>query len=244
VKITLFVPCYIDQCMPEIGQSVVHVLEKLGHQVEFDPQLVCCGQPAFNTGCWAEARSVAERVVRRLENAETVVVPSGSCAAMIRVFYQELFHGHPVAGMAHNLSKRTYEFSELLVDVLKVTGLGAQFPAKVTFHDGCHGLRELHVKDQPRRLLAAVKGLELVELEDHEVCCGFGGMFSVKFPMISDAMGKTKCTNAQATGADYLVSNDPSCLLHLRGYLSRQKSPMRTLHLAQVLDWDHAKNGF
>jgi L-lactate dehydrogenase complex protein LldE len=162
---------------------------------------------------------------------------------MIRVFYQELFHGHPVAGMAHNLSKRTYEFSELLVDVLKLTDVGTEFPAKVTFHDGCHGLRELHVKDQPRRLLVAVKGLELVELADHEVCCGFGGMFSVKFPMISDSMGKTKCGNAEATGADYLVSNDPSCLLHLRGYLSRQKSPMQVLHLAQVLDWGHEKNG-
>jgi L-lactate dehydrogenase complex protein LldE len=235
VRITLFIPCFVDQLAPTVGISIVRIFEKLGHGVDFDTSLVCCGQPAFNAGCWNEARKVAARVVERLQDAENVVVPSGSCGTMIRVFYPRLCQGHPEQDAALALASRTYEFSEFLVDRLGVTDLGSQFPAKVTFHDGCHGLRELHLKQQPRQLLKYVKGLTLVEMEDQTSCCGFGGTFAVKFPMISTAMGEAKCASALATGADFLVSNDSSCLMHLEGLFARRMLKLKTIHLAQIL---------
>ncbi len=235
MNISVFIPCFIDQLFPSVGISVVRIFEKLGHKIEFDESLVCCGQPAFNTGCWDEARSIATRVVERLQNAEVVVIPSGSCGAMIRVFYSEIFKDHPKLAAAQSLAQKTYELSELLVDRLGVTELGSQFPAKVTFHDGCHGLRELHLKQQARQLLKHVKGLSLVEMKDQTSCCGFGGTFAVKFPMISTAMGEVKCASALETDADFLVSNDSSCLMHLQGLLSRKKEKLKTIHLAEIL---------
>jgi L-lactate dehydrogenase complex protein LldE len=154
---------------------------------------------------------------------------------MIRNFYPELFKNRSEAEAAVQLARRTFEFSSFLVDQLGVTDLGSRFPAKVTFHDGCHGLRELHVKRQPRQLLEHVKDLRLIEMEDQTSCCGFGGTFAVKFPMISTAMGETKSRSALDTGAEYLVSNDSSCLMHLQGLLSRQKQKLKTIHLAEVL---------
>jgi L-lactate dehydrogenase complex protein LldE len=235
VKISLLVPCFIDQLFPSVGISMVRIFEKLGHKIEFDESIVCCGQPAFNAGYWNEARAIAVRVVERLQNAEVVVIPSGSCGAMIRVFYPEILKNHPQERAARSLGQKTYELSEFLVDHLGVTDLGSRFPAKVTFHDGCHGLRELHVKQQPRQLLKRVKELTLVEMEDQTSCCGFGGTFAVKFPMISTAMGEVKCASALETGAEYIVSNDSSCLMHLQGLLSRQKKMLKTIHLANVL---------
>ena len=235
MKITLFIPCFIDALVPSVGISMVRIFEKLGHRVEFDESIVCCGQPAFNTGCWKEAGDVAVRAVDRLKNAEVVVIPSGSCGAMIRTFYQELFKGHPKQVAASVLAQKTFEFSEFLVDRLGVLDLGSRFPAKVAFHDGCHGLRELGVKQQPRRLLKHVRDLTLVEMEDQTSCCGFGGTFAVKFPMISTAMGEVKCGSALQTDADFLVSNDSSCLLHLQGLLSRKKEKLKTIHLAEIL---------
>jgi L-lactate dehydrogenase complex protein LldE len=234
MKVTLFVPCFVDLMFPNVGISVVRVLERLGHQVDCPEQIACCGQPAYNSGYWDEARRVALPVLEQLERAEAVVIPSGSCGAMLHVFYPELFAGTPQEAAARDLATRCFEFSDFLVTRLGVTDLGAQFPAKVTFHDGCHGLRELKTHDPPRRLLAHVRGLELVEMQE-KVCCGFGGTFAAKFPMISTAMGEVRCAQAQATGAEYIVSNDSSCLMHLQGLLSRQGSPLKTLHLAQVL---------
>jgi L-lactate dehydrogenase complex protein LldE len=235
VKIALFVPCYVDQFYPRVAESVVRILERLGHQIVFDESLVCCGQPAFNAGSWDDARSVAGRVLSRLQAAEAVVVPSGSCATMIRAFYPEIFKHSDREKAALALAERTYEFSQFIVDRLGVADLQSQFPAKATFHDGCHGLRELGVRSQPRLLLSYVRDLELIEMEDNEVCCGFGGLFAVKFPMISTAMGETKCDLAKQTGAQYLISNDSSCLMHLEGLLKRSGSEMKTLHLAEVL---------
>jgi len=235
MTISLFIPCFIDQLFPSVGISVVRILEKLGHTVCFDESIVCCGQPAFNTGCWNEARDVAVRVVDRLKNAEVVVIPSGSYGAMIRVFYPEIFKGHPKQEAALSLARRIYEFSEFLVDRLGVVDLGSRFPAKVTFHNGCHGLRELRLKQQPRQLLQHVRELTLVEMDDQTSCCGFGGTFAVKFPMISTAMGQVKCASALETGADFLVSNDSSCLMHLQGLLSRNKAKLKTIHLAEIL---------
>ena len=235
MKVTLFIPCFVDLMFPRVGISMVQILEGLGHQVECPEELACCGQPPFNSGYWDEARAVAGRVLERLKGAEAVVIASGSCGAMLKVFGPELFAGRPEEAAAKELAAKCYEFSDFLVTKLGVTELGAKFPARVTFHDGCHGLRELGNKQPPRRLLEKVKGLELVEMLDAEVCCGFGGTFAAKFPTISTAMGEVKCASAFETGAEYIVSNDSSCLMHVQGLLDRQKSRVKTIHLAEIL---------
>lgn len=235
MNISLFAPCFIDQVYPRVAVSVVHVLERLGHAVSFDPGITCCGQPPFNSGYWEEARSIAAPVVSRLADAEVVVIPSGSCGAMLKVFYPQLFAGTDLEEGAKELSQKTWEFSDFLVTKLGVVDVGARFNARVTFHDGCHGLRELHVKQPPRTLLAHVQDLELVEMSDPETCCGFGGTFAAKFPSISTAMGEVKNASALDTNADYMVSNDSSCLMHLQGLLDRQGKALRTKHLAEIL---------
>jgi L-lactate dehydrogenase complex protein LldE len=233
--VTLFIPCFIDSLYPNVGMSVVRILEKLGHLVRCPEAIACCGQPAFNSGYWDEARSVARPVVEQLKNADAVVIPSGSCGAMLKVFYPQLFANSPQAVNAQKLSAKVWEFSDFLVNKLGVTDLGAEFPHRVTFHDGCHGLRELNTKRSPRALLARVRGLELVEMAAAETCCGFGGTFSAKFPAISTAMGEVKCASALETKTDFIVSNDSSCLMHIQGLASRQQSPLKTIHLAEIL---------
>jgi L-lactate dehydrogenase complex protein LldE len=235
MTVTLFIPCFVDMLYPKVGISMVRILERLGHKVECPAELVCCGQPAFNAGYWDESRAVATKVLDRLKSAEAVVVASGSCGAMLKVFYQELFAQTPQAEASKALSAKCSEFSDFLVNRLGVTDLGARFPARVTFHDGCHGLRELGNKKPARALLAKVRGLELIEMQDAETCCGFGGTFAAKFPMISTAMGEVKCASAFATGADYIVSNDSSCLMQVQGLLDRRKSAVKTIHLAEIL---------
>ncbi|HZQ47521.1 MAG TPA: (Fe-S)-binding protein [Verrucomicrobiae bacterium] len=234
MTVTLFIPCFVDLMFPKVGVSVVNILERLGHRIDFPEELACCGQPAFNSGCWDEARNVAAPVLKRLKDAEAVVIASGSCGAMLKVFYTQLFAGTEYEADAKKLAGKCYEFSDFLVTKLGVTDLGARFPAKVTFHDGCHGLRELGIKSGPRELMAKVAGLELVEMKE-EVCCGFGGTFAAKFPMISTAMGEVKRGQAQETGAEYIVSNDSSCLMHLQGLIDRQGGKLKTIHLAEVL---------
>jgi L-lactate dehydrogenase complex protein LldE len=236
MRVTLFIPCFVDLMFPQVGISMVNILERLGHTVECPQELACCGQPAFNSGYWPEARSVGTRVLHRLKDAEVVVIASGSCGAMLKVFYGELFAGTEQAASARILASKCHEFSDFLVNKLGVTDLGARFPAKVTFHDGCHGLRELGIKRAPRQLLANVRGLELIEMTDAETCCGFGGTFATKFPMISTAMGEVKCGSAFETGAEYMVSNDSSCLMHIQGLLARQGGKLKTIHLAEILD--------
>lgn len=235
MRITLFIPCFVNACFPEAGISMVKVLERLGHEVDYREDVVCCGQPAFNSGYWNEARPVAERTLGLLRDAECVVSASGSCGAMLKVFYPELFKGRREEGAARELAGRCHEFSDFLVNRLGVVDVGATFEGKVTFHDGCHGLRELGIKSQPRKLLERVRGLELIEMKEAESCCGFGGTFSAKFPMISTAMGEVKCGSVVETGADFVVSNDSSCLMQIQGLLSRQGRKIKTLHLAEVL---------
>lgn len=225
----------MDALFPRAGISMVEILERLGHQVVCPEEIACCGQPPFNSGYWEEARTIALPVLNILQDAEAIVIGSGSCGAMLKKFYPELFAGTPHETLAKSLSSRTWEFSDFLVNNLGVSDLGAKFPHKVTYHDGCHGLRELGIKSAPRTLLARVAGLELVEMKE-DVCCGFGGTFSAKFPMISTAMGEVKCANAAETGASHIVSGDSSCLMHIQGLLSRQGSPLKTLHLAEVLN--------
>lgn len=235
MKITLFIPCFVDLYYPQVGISMVKVLERLGHEVDYPADQTCCGQPAFNSGYWDEARKVAAKSLRDFEKAEVVVSASGSCGAMMKVFYPELFAGTALESEAKALAAKTFEFSEFLVRRLGVTDVGARFAATVTFHDGCHGLRELGVKKEPRALLAAVKGLKLVEMTEAETCCGFGGTFAVKFPSISTAMDEVKCASIAETKADYVVSNDSSCLMQIQGLLQKQGKKTRGLHLAEVL---------
>ena len=239
MRISLFIPCFVDQMTPQVGMAVATVLERLGHICEFRATQTCCGQPSFNAGYWDEAREVARRAIEVFDGAEVVVGPSGSCVAMMRVFYPQLFEGTPFETRALDLAARTFEFGEFLVDKLGVTDVGARFPHRVTYHDGCHGLRELRIKAAPRELLRHVRGLEFVECDEPESCCGFGGLFSVKFPMISTAMAEVKGGSLARTGCDYIVSSDPSCQLQLDGWLARQAAAggprPRTIHLAEVL---------
>ncbi len=236
-RVSLFVTCLGDQFFPNVGECAVRVLRRAGCEVVFDRAQTCCGQPAFNTGYREEAREVAARMLDIFRDAEYVVAPSGSCTTMVRIFYRELFEGDPKRlEQAESLSRRTFEFSEFLVKVLKVEDVGASFRARVAYHDSCHLLRELRVESEPRKLLRAVRGIELVELKDYQLCCGFGGTFSVKFPEVSVAMGEDKIRAARDVGADVLVANDSGCLMHLAGIIHRQGLPLKTMHLAELLD--------
>jgi L-lactate dehydrogenase complex protein LldE len=235
MNITVFIPCYVDLCYPRVGISVVQILERLGHTVLIPENVACCGQPAFNSGYWEEARTVARKVLHELKDAEHVVVVSGSCGAMVKKFYPDLFASTAESDLAQEVASRTWEFSAFLVNQLHVADLGAHFPHKVTFHDGCHGLRELNNKRPPRELLAKVRDLHLTEMTEAETCCGFGGTFAAKFPAISTAMGDVKCASALDTGAEYIVSCDSSCLMHLQGLIDRQGKTIKTIHLAEVL---------
>jgi L-lactate dehydrogenase complex protein LldE len=236
MRISVFQPCFIDQLLPTVGTAVVSVLERLGHLVECPAGQTCCGQPPFNAGYADDSRRVARHFLDVFDDAEHVVVPSGSCATMIKVFYVQLFEGTPDAARAKRLADATWEFSDFLCAKLGVSDVGARFDHTVTFHDGCHGLRELGIAEQPRRLLNAVRGLRLVEMAERRTCCGFGGTFAVKFADISSAMGQVKCQSAAATGAEFVVSNDSSCLMQIRGWAERNDlASLRTLHLAEVL---------
>ena len=235
MRLSLFIPCFIDSLYPNVGMSMVRILERLGHTVDVPEGQTCCGQPPFNSGYWDEARSVAQNQLRAFKDAEVIVSGSGSCGSMLKVFYPELFHGREQETEAKALSAKTWEFSEFLVNKLGVTELGARFEGRATFHDGCHGLRELGTKQAPRELLKHVKGLELVEMGEAETCCGFGGTFAVKFPQISTAMAEVKCNSICETKADYVISNDSSCLMQIGGYLNRNVGTVKCLHLAEVL---------
>jgi L-lactate dehydrogenase complex protein LldE len=234
-KVSLFIPCFVDQLLPETGLDTVRVLRRLGYETEFPREQTCCGQPAFNTGYWNDARPVAERFVQIFRKAEIVVCPSGSCTTMVRSFYPQLLAGTSLCEEAIQLGQRVFEFSEFLVKVANVTDVGASFPHRVAVHDSCHALRELHLKQESRELLKHVRGLELVELPYSEECCGFGGTFATKFAAISAAMGDTKAGNVEASGAEYVTATDPSCLLHIDGILRRRESKVRSIYLAGIL---------
>jgi L-lactate dehydrogenase complex protein LldE len=235
-RVSLFVTCIVDQVLPEIGMAAVHVLERLGFAVDFPKDQTCCGQPAFNTGFRKEAASVACRCLDALRGAEYVVVPSGSCAAMITHHFEELFASDPDRlAETRRLAARVWEFSKFLIEVAGAEDVGARYDGTVTFHDSCHGLRTLKIKDGPRKLLSHVKGLTLKEMDAAEECCGFGGTFSVKFAPISGAMARTKIESILRTGAETVVGVDASCLMQIGGALSRMNSSIRTMHLAQVL---------
>ncbi len=235
-RVSLFVTCIIDQFFPQVGMAAVEVLESIGYEVDFPERQTCCGQPAFNTGFRAEARQVARHFLDVFRDAEYIVVPSGSCTSMVTHHYEELFAKDPLRlEETHRIIPRMWELSKFLLEVARVEDVGARYDGAVTFHDSCHGLRDLGIKEGPRRLLSHVRGLELREMDIAEECCGFGGTFSVKFPDVSGGMARTKIESIVKTGAGAVVGVDSSCLMQLQGALSRAGLPVRTLHLAEVL---------
>jgi L-lactate dehydrogenase complex protein LldE len=234
-KVSLFIPCFVDQLLPQVAVDTVKVLRRLRYAVDYPEDQTCCGQPAFNTGYWDEARPCAERFVRVFKHADVIVCPSGSCTTMVRNFYPDLLAKSAWREEALAVAGRTFELSEFLVKVAAITQVGATFPHTVTYHASCHGLRELHLRDEPLQLLREVKGLRLIDLPRAEECCGFGGTFAMKFSDISAAMGNSKAESIATTGAEYVTAIDPSCLLHVEGILGKQKSPTRTIHLASIL---------
>lgn len=238
MKISLFITCYNDLLFPDTGKAVVTVLERLGHTVEFRREQTCCGQMHFNTGYWDEARPLMRRFVELFSADDLICVPSASCVAMIRDHYPKMAEENgdgTLAAQVRALRPRVFEFSELLVDRLGVTDVGATFPHTVTLHTSCHSLRSLRIEDQPVRLLRAVRGLTLVDLPQNRECCGFGGTFAVKNADVSAAMLEDKMRCVLETKADVCVAADNSCLMQIAGGLHRTKAAVRCLHLAEVL---------
>jgi L-lactate dehydrogenase complex protein LldE len=245
--ISLFITCYNDTLFPETGKAVVTVLERLGHQVEFREAQTCCGQMHFNTGYPAEALTLVRRMLEVFRGSGLICVPSASCVAMMRDHYPKLAASSGDAQLGAEVEVflgRVFEFTELLVDKLGVTDVGATFPHTVTLHTSCHSLRSLHLTDQPARLLAEVRGLDFVALPHHDECCGFGGTFAVKNADVSTAMGNDKITNIAATKAEVCVAADNSCLMQIDGLMRRKGVPVRCMHLAEVLASDDVASGF
>lgn len=235
MEIQLFVPCFVDQLYPQSAFNMVAVLEKAGCQVRYNPNQTCCGQPAFNAGFWDESRAVCKKFLNDFSGAEYIVAPSASCVGFVRNYYATLFERTAYENDVKAVAENIFEFSEFLVNKLGKTRFGAALNGKATYHDSCAGLRECKIKNEPRKLLQNVEGLELVEMDDVETCCGFGGTFAVKFEPISIAMAEQKVEHALATGAQYLISTDLSCLMHLQGYIDGKGYNLQTLHLADVL---------
>jgi L-lactate dehydrogenase complex protein LldE len=236
IRVSLFITCLVDQFFPEVGGSMVRVLERLGVAVDFNPAQTCCGQPAFNTGYRRYAFDLARQFLDAFDGTDYIVAPSGSCVSMVKHYYPVLFEDEPaLARRAHELAARVHEFSDFLVNVLGVEDVGAAYRGRVTYHDACHLLRELRISEEPRRLIRAVRGVEFVELDNADQCCGFGGTFSVKLPHISGAMVRDKIDGIKRSRADTLVANDSSCLMQITGALGRQGVNVKTLHLAELL---------
>jgi L-lactate dehydrogenase complex protein LldE len=235
MKVQLFIPCFVDQLYPTTAFNMVKVLEKAGCEVAYNTNQTCCGQPAFNAGFCDESKAVAAKFLKDFDHTDYVVAPSASCVGFIRNYYPTLFTDEQTLAKIEDLGKRTFEFSEFLIDVLKQEDFGASLNATITYHDSCAALRECKIKEGPRRLLKNVKGLQIVEMKDVETCCGFGGTFSVKFGDISAAMADQKITNVLDTGADCIVSTDCSCIMQLAGSIKNKKLAIETMHLADVL---------
>ena len=234
--VTLFIPCLVDACFPEVGEAMIRVFDRLGLPLVYPEGQTCCGQPAFHSGYWREAKVVARRFIDLFADAAAIVCPSGSCVAMVRHHYPELFHDDPVMlERSVFIARQIFEFTEYLVDVLGVTDVGAVFSAQATYHDSCHLARTLGVREQPRQLLRHVRDLHLVEMANADTCCGFGGTFSVNYPDISLALVDDKIDNILKSGADTVVGCDVSCLMNIRGRLARRKEQVQVLHIAQVL---------
>jgi len=233
--VDIFIPCFVDQVYPQTGMNMVRILEKLGADVFYNPNQTCCGQMTFNSGAWDETKKLGEKFMKDFPNDRYIVGLSASCIGFVRNYYPWLFHNTGLHYEYKQVKKNIYEITDFLVNVMNVEDVGATFNHVVTYHDSCAALREYGLKDEPRRLLSKVKGLELREMKDNEVCCGFGGTFSAKFEPISTAMAEQKVSNAMDTGAEYIVSTDSSCLMHQQAFIDKHNLPLKTIHIADVL---------
>jgi len=234
-RVALFVTCLVDLLYPEVGEASVALLRHAGADVAFPAGQTCCGQPPFNSGFVDDARRLARGTLRAFDAFDAVVAPSGSCAAMLRISYPHLFAGEPEEERARALAARTFELTEFLVDRLGLHRFEGRWEGRVTYHDACHGLRELGLRGQGRQLLSGIDGLELVEMERPDQCCGFGGTFSVRLPEVAVAMADDKAADIEGTGAVAVVAGDAGCLMHLAGRLGRGDSEVRTIHVASLL---------
>ncbi len=235
MNVQLFIPCFVDQLYPATAFNMIRVLEKAGCTVSYNENQTCCGQPAFNAGFWDQAKPVCSKFLKDFQGSDYIVAPSASCVGFVRNYYSTLFENSSLHHDVSDIGKRIFELSEFLVKILKVEKFGAELNGKATYHDSCAGLRECRIKTEPRTLLSHVKGLDIAEMNDVETCCGFGGTFAVKFEAISIGMGEQKVENALATGAQYLISTDLSCLMHLQGYINHKGYNLKAMHLADVL---------
>ena len=235
MTVDIFIPCFIDQFYPETGLNMVRILEKIGVDVHYNNNQTCCGQMAFNSGFWDDAKAMGEKFIRDFPHNRPVVGPSASCAGFVKNYYDELFYNTALHNEYRQLKKNMYEFTDFLANYMRVEDVGATFQHIVTYHDSCAALREYKLDDAPRRLLAHVKGLELREMEETHTCCGFGGTFAVKHEAISTAMAEQKVHHAIDTGAEYIVSTDLSCLMHQQGYIDKHKLPIKSIHIIDLL---------
>jgi L-lactate dehydrogenase complex protein LldE len=234
--VSLFIQCLVDAMYPEVGMAMLNIFRKLDIPVDCPTNQTCCGQPAFNSGYRQQARVAARRFIEIFENKEAIVCPSGSCTTMVRHHYPQLFEDEPDwQRRAEAVAGKTFELTQYLVDVLGIDDMGARYSGKISFHDSCHALRTLGIREQPRQLIAGIADVELIEMNDPERCCGFGGSFSVKYPEISTAMAQDKVNQIIATGADAVVGVDISCLMNIHGLLSRQSAKVKILHIAELL---------
>lgn len=235
MKVELFIPCFIDQLYPETAFNTIKLLEKAGCEVSYNSKQTCCGQPAYNAGYWEEAKEIGGKFLNDFSSSNYIVSPSASCVGMVKNGFNDLFTNSMVHNTCRQMQGNIYELSEFLTEVVKKDYFGAELEGRAVYHDSCSALRECKIKEGPRQLLSKVHGLELVEMADTETCCGFGGTFAVKFDAISSAMAEQKVNNALAMEADYIISTDLSCLMHLDGYIQKKGLPVKTMHLADVL---------
>jgi L-lactate dehydrogenase complex protein LldE len=233
--VDLFIPCFVDQLQPETALNMIKVLERVGCGVNYNHEQTCCGQPAFNAGYWDHCKEVGEKCIKEFQNDRYIVSPSASCTGFVKNYYGEMFHNSVLHNQYRQVQKNIHEFSDFLVNVLKITDLGAVMNGVAVFHDSCAGLREYGIKREPRLLLSKVRGLELREMRDCETCCGFGGMFSTKYENIAVSMAEQKVAAAEEAGAEYFISTDLSCLLHLDGYIKKNNKSIKVMHLVDVL---------
>ncbi|RZK43244.1 MAG: (Fe-S)-binding protein [Pedobacter sp.] len=235
MKVELFVPCFVDQLYPETAFNTVKLLEKSGCEVSYNSKQTCCGQPAYNAGYWEQAKEIGNKFLTDFSSADYIVAPSASCVGMVKNGYNDLFTNTIVHNTCRSVQGTIFELSDFLINVVKRDYFGAELDGKAVYHDSCSGLRECKIKEEPRALLSKVHGLEMVEMADTDMCCGFGGTFAVKFDSISSAMAEQKVNNALAMGAEYIISTDLSCLMHLDGYIKKNNIQLRTMHIADVL---------
>jgi L-lactate dehydrogenase complex protein LldE len=235
MNVQLFIPCFVDQLFPGTAFNMVKLLEKAGCKVTYNTEQTCCGQPAYNAGFREEARMVCSKFIKDFNGKDYIVAPSASCIGFVKNYYQGLFEDSSMVHEVKSIHSRIFELSDFLVNVLHKVDFNASFSHHATYHDSCAALRECKLKDEPRQLLNHVAGLKLTEMKDVETCCGFGGTFAVKFDAISAAMADQKLLNAAATGAEYIISTDHSCLMHIRGVSEKKGIPIKTIHLADVL---------